>query len=123
MLKAVQHALRSVHAQRHEFTATVLILLEWIDASYKKAHLLNHPYMQKLCELPADLTKFRSPDQHTETAPNKDLGTKWPVGVYLVAFAPYLANVNATEASTKMSAALRVLYPGRTPHFHLNTNQ
>eukprot|EP00873_Tetraselmis_striata_P021051 jgi/Tetstr1/441315/TSEL_029566.t1 len=111
MMKAVQHALRSVHAQRHESTTTVLILPEWIDASYKKAHLLNHPYMHKLCELPADLTKFRSPDQHTETAPNKDLGTKWPVGVYLVASAPYLANVNAAEASTKMSAAPPVLYP------------
>eukprot|EP00873_Tetraselmis_striata_P001470 jgi/Tetstr1/421734/TSEL_001193.t1 len=74
-------------------------------------------------KLPADLTEFRSPYQHTETAPNKDLGTKWPVGVYLVASAPYLANVNAAEASTKMSAALRVVYPGRTPHFHLNTTE
>eukprot|EP00873_Tetraselmis_striata_P005660 jgi/Tetstr1/425924/TSEL_001598.t1 len=81
----------------HESTATVLILPEWIDASYKKAHLLNHPYMQKMCELPADLAKFPSQDKDTQTAPNKDPGTNWPVGVmYLVASASYLiAKVNA----------------------------
>eukprot|EP00873_Tetraselmis_striata_P012189 jgi/Tetstr1/432453/TSEL_021829.t1 len=98
MLKAVQHAVRSVHAQNHESTATVLILPEWIDASYKKAHLLisTTHYMQKMCELHADLTKFPSQDKDTQTAPNKDPGTNWPVGVYLVASASYLiAIVNA----------------------------
>jgi len=79
--------------------------------------------MQKLCEAPADLTKFRSPYQHTQIAPDANLGTKWPVGAYLVASANYLKTINALEASTTMTAARRALYPDRTLHFHLDTTQ
>lgn len=46
----------------------------------RKPILSTTPTYEKLCELPANLTKFGSPYQYT---PYANLGTKWPVvGVY-----------------------------------------
>lgn len=123
MLQAVQHALRSVHAQRHTPTATVFILPGWTDAPYKKSHLPNQPYVQKTYELPAYLTKFRSPYQHTQPAPDANLGTKWHVGVKTIASSPFLNNIDIVEATTTMTTALRALYPTPTPHFRIDTTQ
>eukprot|EP00873_Tetraselmis_striata_P039681 jgi/Tetstr1/459945/TSEL_005283.t1 len=63
-------------------------------------------------------------DQHTQLAADANLGTKWPMGVYLVASAPYLKNINAVDASTTMTIALRTIYPDQHyPRFHLDTTQ